>query len=429
MNNFENLKLSQQMLEALKAMNFAEPTPIQAQTIPVACSGKDVMGSAQTGTGKTAAFGIPLVEKLISSPKMNALILTPTRELATQVMKTLKGLLGRSLSDKTALLIGGEAIFKQFKQLNKSTRLVVATPGRLMDHVRRKTVLLDQTGFIVLDETDRMLDMGFMIQIDEIMGHLPKERQTLLFSATIPPNIAKISQKYLKDPIRIAVGDSFAPALKIKQEVIEVSESEKYKRLLVELENRTGSVIIFVNMKANADKLASKLKNDDEYLAEAIHGDLKHQKRERVIKSFHQKRYRILVATDIAARGLDIPHIEHVINYDLPQCPEDYIHRIGRTARAGSSGEAISFVSPRDRSKWSLINKMMNKDSSASSEAPRSSGATKARRSGKPFNSTRSGGTATASYTDKKRKPFKGGQMAFRSSAIKPKKSIRTISA
>ncbi len=355
--NFDTLGLSSQVISSLKEIGFKEPTPIQAQTIPVACAGSDVLGSAQTGTGKTAAFVIPLVEKILST-KGNALILAPTRELAAQVMKSLKGFLKGELAKQAALLIGGESIFKQLNQLNKSTRIVVATPGRLMDHVRRKSVFLDKTDFIVLDEMDRMLDMGFMVQIDEIMAYLPKTRQTLLFSATIPQNIENISKKYMKDPVRVAIGNTFAPALNVKQEVIKIADSQKYNQLLIELGHRDGSIIVFVKTKINADKLAGNLLGDG-HLVEAIHGDLRHQKREKVIKRFHQKKYRVLVATDIAARGLDIPHIEHVINYDLPQSPEDYIHRIGRTARAGNSGSAMCFVSPSDSRKWSAINKML----------------------------------------------------------------------
>jgi ATP-dependent RNA helicase DeaD len=373
MSNFNELGLSQHMLGSLERLNFSTPTPIQAQTIPVALAGGDIMGSAQTGTGKTAAFGIPLVEKLLSSPQSSALVLTPTRELATQVMQTLQALLGKKFADKTALLIGGESIFKQLKRLRNAPLLIVATPGRLMDHVRRKTVSLHNASFVVLDETDRMLDMGFMIQIDEIMKHLPNERQTLLFSATIPKNIVKIAEKYLKSPVRIAVGNSFTPAAKVKQEMLQVSDADKYGQLLIELTQRGGSVIVFVKTKINADKIAHRLRGDN-HLVEAIHGDLRHHKREQVIRAFHDRKCRVLIATDIAARGLDIPHIEHVINYDLPQCPEDYIHRIGRTARAGSTGEAICFVSPADRGKWSLISKLMKNEGGAAEQEYTSTG-------------------------------------------------------
>lgn len=354
MKTFHEMGLSPFVLHSLDKMKIVEPTPIQAETVPISIEGQDVLGSAQTGTGKTLAFAIPLVERLLKLQDDGALILAPTRELAQQVIKTIKDLTRNSPTMKTALLIGGEHIVKQFKQLRANPRIIVGTPGRVIDHLSRKTLDVSQIRFLVLDETDRMLDMGFGIQLEEIIPHLPKNRQTLMFSATFPKNIMKLAGQYLNEPKRISIGSTTSPAAKIKQETMRLTEGEKYPALLTQLEERDGSIIIFVKTKIGADKLADKLLAKQHEVA-AIHGDLHQRKRERVIRSFRSGRIRVLVATDVAARGLDIPHIQHVINYDLPQCPEDYIHRIGRTARAGASGSALCFVTPGESGKWKAI--------------------------------------------------------------------------
>ncbi len=360
MQNFRSFGLSQKLIDSLDYLKFDTPTPIQEKVIPLALDGKDILGSAQTGTGKTGAFGIPLVEKLLQSSRGSALIMTPTRELAVQVMRSLEGFLGKQKTViKTALLIGGESVFKQIQQLRKRPRLIVGTPGRINDHLDRGTLKLHDTGFLVLDETDRMLDMGFVNQIDTIVKYMPKQRQTLLFSATLPKNIITLSEKYLHMPERVALGETTVAAENIKQEVLHVADEDKKDILIEQLDKREGSVIIFVKTKIGADKMARRLRKDN-HSAEAIHGNLSHHKRERVISGFRHSKYRILVATDIAARGLDISHVKHVVNYDLPQCPEDYIHRIGRTARAGAEGSAICFVSSADKSKWRAINRLMN---------------------------------------------------------------------
>ncbi len=359
MKDFSTLGLSQQLANSLARMQFTTPTPIQAKAIPVALKGRDILGSAQTGTGKTGAFGIPLIERLLTTDKTTALVMTPTRELATQVLKSLQEMLGHGSGIKTALLIGGDSMYRQLNQLKGRPRLVVGTPGRINDHLERRSLNLRDAGFLVLDETDRMLDMGFGVQIDRILKHMPKERQTLLFSATLPPYIIEIAKKYLHMPERIAVGDVHSPIENIKQELVKLNTAEKYKALVEHLNRREGSVIVFVKTKHGADRMATKLQRDG-HKAEAIHGDLKQSKRDRVIADFRDKEYRILVATDVAARGLDIPHIEHVINYDLPQVAEDYIHRIGRTARAGKKGEAVVFVAPEDGAKWKAIYHLMN---------------------------------------------------------------------
>jgi ATP-dependent RNA helicase DeaD len=361
--DFSGFGLPPKLLQSLTRMNFTTPTPVQAQAIPLALKGRDILGSAQTGTGKTGAFGIPILAQMIDSPDAAALIMTPTRELAAQVMAALQQMIPTP-AIKTALLIGGESMPKQFRQLDQKPRLIVGTPGRINDHLARGSVKLDKVRFLVLDETDRMLDMGFGIQIEKILGYVSRDRQTLMFSATLPANIVKLSSKYMTDPARIAVGSTTTPAAKIKQELIHTSEDDKYQQLLTQLDQREGSVIVFVKTKYGTERLAQRL-NKAEYKSDAIHGNLQQKKRDRVIQSFRDKEYRILVATDVAARGLDIPHIAHVINYDLPQCPEDYIHRIGRTARAGAEGQAVNLLTPADRDKWRAIHRLMHGEDAA----------------------------------------------------------------
>ena len=356
--DFSGFGLPPKLLQALARVQFNQPTPIQVKAIPLAMEGRDILGSAQTGTGKTGAFGIPVIAKLIENPEAVALILTPTRELATQVMAAMQQLIPVA-NIKTAVLIGGEPMPKQLRQLQAHPRLIVGTPGRINDHLARGSVKFNHVRYLVLDETDRMLDMGFGVQIDRILSHVPRERQTMLFSATLPAGIVKLSAKYLNNPERVSVGSTIAAAPKIRQELIQTSDSEKGERLLKVLAEAKGSTIIFVKTKYGTERLAERL-NKHNYFADVIHGDLRQTRRDKVIQKFRDKKFTILVATDIAARGLDVPHIETVINYDLPQCPEDFIHRIGRTARAGAEGQAISFVTPADRQKWGAIHRLMN---------------------------------------------------------------------
>ncbi len=359
MQDFSNIGLPAALLTSLNRMQYKAPTPIQMQAIPPALAGRDILGSAQTGTGKTAAFSIPLIAGLMTSQNSIALVLTPTRELATQIMDVMRKLVGPQTHLPSVLLIGGEPMGPQFRQLNANPRIIIGTPGRINDHIHRGSLKLQKTQFLVLDETDRMLDMGFGIQLDEIVKHLPQTRQTLMFSATLPPNIVQRSQKYLRNPERISVGPIGAPTLGITQKSAHLKETEKYPTLLTELDERQGSIIVFVNTKRGAEKLADKLYHDG-YETRAIHGDLRQRQRDQVLKSFRNKNYRIIVATDVAARGLDIPHIEHVINYDIPQSPEDYVHRVGRTARAGREGCALSFILPKDNAKWQAIDNLLN---------------------------------------------------------------------
>ena len=417
MKSFDGLGLHAVLATSLTHMKYTTPTPIQAQAIPLALQGRDIMGSAQTGTGKTAAFAIPLVQALLEDERKNALVMTPTRELGKQVMDIMRQLIGPKGKLKTAFLIGGESMHRQCSQLNKRPRLVVGTPGRINDHLERGNLHLDDTRFLVLDETDRMLDMGFSIQIDKIVKHMPKQRQTLMFSATMPKNIMQMADKYLIKPERIAVGSTTNVAQNLDQKVMKVTLDNKYVTLCGELEERNGSIIVFMKTKRNADRMAKKLSGNG-HEAVAIHGDLQQRKRDRVITDFRAKKFRILVGTDVIARGLDIPHVEHVINYDLPQMPEDYIHRIGRTARAGAKGCALNLITPQDGRKWRAIEQLMDPDTedpsgqSYGNHKPRSNGPRKPHRGkgGKPFGGKK--------YEGKKKfgdKPFKGKPFKKRS--------------
>jgi len=416
MEDFQQFGLPQPLLNSLTKMGFNKPTPIQAEAIPLALEGHDILGSAQTGTGKTGAFAIPIVAKLIEDPKSSALIITPTRELAAQIVTAVKDMIGFRSKINTALIIGGESMGKQIKQLNARPRLFVGTPGRLNDHLERGNIDLRNTKFLVLDETDRMLDMGFAPQIERILSQMSDDRQTMLFSATMPKNIVSLSKKYLIEPKRVAVGSTFNPAKNIKQEVVYIDEKEKFNTLLSQVSSREGSIIVFVKTKFGAERLAKKLR-DNGQKSDAVHGDLRQNKRDGVIKDFRSEKFRILVATDVAARGLDIPHIEHVINYDLPQCPEDYIHRIGRTARAGAEGEALCFVTKSDTGKWSAITKMMSgsanddnaieDDENASSESrPRRSRSGRGSRDGRGRASSGRSSADRGGFAEKKKKKY-----------------------
>ena len=366
--NFSDLNIENKLKKSIELAEFRTPTPIQSQSIPISLEGKDVLGTAQTGTGKTLAFTIPMLNKLLKNKQAMALIICPTRELATQVMETVLKLNIREIGIGNALLIGGESMQKQLRQLKKRARIIVGTPGRINDHIERKSLNLSRVNYLVLDETDRMLDMGFTPQIEIILKFIPKDHQTLLFSATLPENILKISQKYLNNPERVSVGSLSTPIEKIKQETFQITADKKYHELINQLVERSGSILVFVKTKHGADKIVKRLKYDG-HKADAIHGNLRQSKRDRVIRGFRNGNSRILIATDVAARGLDIPVIKHVINYDLPQVPEDYIHRIGRTGRAGKDGSALTFLTNNDRSMWRSIQKLIDPDFKVKEEA------------------------------------------------------------
>ncbi len=357
MNDFQSFSLPELLNNSIARMNYAHPTPIQAKVIPLVMAGKDILASSYTGSGKTGAFAIPLVARIMQSERDAALILTPTRELASQVMEVIRQLTGNNI--RTSLLIGGEPMPKQLKKLRQHPRIIVGTPGRVNDHLKRKSLKLNNFTFLVLDETDRMLDMGFGIQIDAIQKFLPSVKQTLLFSATIAKQIVQSAQKYLNNPVQVQICTSETPAPEIKQENIRIDDDKKYLTLVRELDKREGSIVVFVSTKIAAQNIAEKLLRSN-YSVSAIHGDLIQRKRDRVIQSFRDQKYRIMIATDVASRGLDIEHIKHVINYDPPQVVEDYVHRIGRTARAGRSGSSVNFILSKDIRKWKEIDKFFS---------------------------------------------------------------------
>lgn len=356
MKSFDDMTLPLPLQKALKSMNFNTPTPIQASTIPLGIEGKDVIACAETGSGKTGAYAIPAVLKLIEDKDKHALILAPTRELAQQIADFCRLLIKYTDGLSVTALIGGADMFKQLRSLKKNPRILVATPGRLTDHLRRKSLKLTKTEILILDEGDRMLDMGFAPQLDEILKFLPKQRQTSLFTATLPPKVKKLAEEYLTKPEQINVGRVSLPVKAINQSVAEVSSKEKENKLVDELNKRENSVIIFAKTKVRVDKLARFLDSYG-FDVDLIHGDRTQGQRNRAIANFKSGKSRILCATDVAARGIDIPQVAHVINFDLPMMIEDYVHRIGRTARNGASGEALSFVTPEDYRTWTLIAK------------------------------------------------------------------------
>jgi ATP-dependent RNA helicase RhlE len=320
--------------------------PIQAQCIPLVLEGRDVIGLAQTGTGKTAAFALPIIHRLAGSLDMKALVLAPTRELAQQIAGVF-GELGESSNVRTAVVVGGIPIEKDYQALRRWPNVLVATPGRLIDHIQNRSVVTKDIETLVIDEADRMHDMGFMPQINRIIAALPKERQTLLFSATMPEDVELIARRHMRSPVRIMIGRRSAPAERAQQHLLHVAEENK-RPMLMELLNKTdGRVLVFVRTKHGVDRLARVLSGRHDVAR--LHGDRTQTDRDRAMKGFRDGRYRILVATDIAARGIDVADIEHVINYDFPRSPEDYVNRIGRTARVEASGCATSFVTHADR--------------------------------------------------------------------------------
>ena len=348
LEKFEQLMISEPVLRALNDMGFEEPTPIQQEAIPVAMSGKDMIGQAQTGTGKTAAFGLPVLERVDGNERhVQVVILSPTRELAIQVAEELNKM--AQYTNITALPIyGGQDINRQFRALKKNPQIIVATPGRLMDHMDRGSIKFDHVKVVVLDEADEMLNMGFVDDINKILGAIPEDHQTLLFSATMPKAIQQLAETYLTEPTLIRMKPTQVTMDLIEQYYIEVQDRQKFDVLCRLFDIQTPELaIIFTRTKRRVDEVTEGLKKRG-YMAEGIHGDLSQQKRDSVIRQFREGTIDILVATDVAARGLDISGVSHVYNYDMPQDPESYTHRVGRTGRAGKAGQAFTFVIPRE---------------------------------------------------------------------------------
>jgi ATP-dependent RNA helicase RhlE len=361
-STFDTLGLRPQLLRAVHDLGFTEPTPVQSEAIPPALAGRDLLGSAATGSGKSAAFGLPLVQLLMDQPrgKTRALILAPTRELAAQITAHLTAF-AKHTTVRVAAVYGGVGFGPQVGAFKRGTDIIVATPGRLLDHLAQKTASLDTIEYLVIDEADRMLDMGFLPTVRRILRVLPAKRQTLFFSATIPPEIATLSKEMLQNPVRVDLAPAKGPAIGITQTVYSVGQMQK-NDLLIELlkDNSIFSAIAFTRTKARANRLAAHLQKHN-IPSDRIHGDRSQAQRTRALQDFKRGKFRVLVATDIAARGIDIAELGHVVNFDVPMVPEDYVHRVGRTARASATGDAITFVAADEEKYFAQIEKTLGK--------------------------------------------------------------------
>ena len=341
---FSGLGIAPRLLDVLLRLGFKTPTSIQYKAIPIAIEGKDIIGIAQTGTGKTLAFAIPLVQQILKTGKGGGLIILPTRELALQINESIQKI-GRGFGIKTAVLIGGAPIRNQVLAIRDNPHIIIGTPGRIIDHLEQKTLNLRGVAILVLDEADRMFDMGFAPQINKILQVVPKDRQTMLFSATMPDGIVKIAINHMKLPVRVEIAKSGTTAENVEHELFVVKREQRAPLLRKLLQEYKGSVLIFLRTKFGARKTCIDLRNSGISVAE-IHSNRTLGQRREALEGFKLGRYRVLVATDIASRGIDVKGIELVINFDLPENPEDYVHRIGRTGRAGMAGRAISFALP-----------------------------------------------------------------------------------
>jgi ATP-dependent RNA helicase RhlE len=364
-----------ELVQAVKALGYEEPTPIQAQALPLALEGKDVLGSAMTGSGKTAAFVLPLLQKLIKSRQakrpaahagkgpaaahpVRALVLVPTRELASQVEAAVRDL-SRFSQARCVLVIGGASFHEQVQALRRGAEIVVATPGRLLDHYGRHTLRLDTVEVAVLDEADRMLDMGFMPDIRRIMQSLPRQRQTHMFSATIPPEVERVIHEFMREPVRIAIDRTATPASGITQILYPVMSDQKFELLhFIINKTRINSAVVFTRTRSRADQVARFLEVRGIHVV-ALHSDKTQAQRDRAMEGFREQKHQILVATDIAARGLDVRHISHVINFDVPLHPEDYVHRVGRTGRVFTTGDALTLMSMEEERFVSAIERLI----------------------------------------------------------------------
>ncbi len=364
MSDFSSLGLAEPLLAALRGAGHRVPTRVQAEAIPAILAGRDVLGIAQTGTGKTAAFVLPILHRLLGEDRgtdpgtCRALVLAPTRELAGQIAGTVR-ILGRQAGLRTAVLVGGMPKQAQARALAGGVDVVVATPGRLLDHLSDGRLRLDQTQVLVLDEADHMLDLGFADEVERIAQALPRQRQTLLFSATMPPPIASLARQMLRDPVAVAAGPAATPAPRIDQRVVFLDAGEK-RPLLIDLlrRGRMARTLVFTRTRQSAETLVASL-DAAGLRASAIHGDKSQPQRDRILAGFRAGTFPVLVATDLAARGLDIDGLTHVVNYELPEAPEAYVHRVGRTARAGARGIAITFCSGPERAALRAIEKLL----------------------------------------------------------------------
>jgi ATP-dependent RNA helicase RhlE len=363
LTSFDQLNLQPALLRAIRELGFTEPTPVQAAAIPPALEGKDLLASAATGSGKSAAFGLPLIDALAQLPrgKTRALILAPTRELAAQIAEHLAAL-AKHTRVTVAAVFGGVSFGAQVAAFRRGTDIIVATPGRLLDHAGQGTARFDDIAYLVIDEADRMLDMGFLPTVRRILKMLPAKRQGFFFSATIPPPVATLAREMLRDPVRVDLTVPGAPAIGIAQTIYSVNQDRKGDLLLelLKQDNAIYSAIAFTRTKARANRLATLLAKNN-VPSERIHGDRSQAQRTRALDDFKRGKYRVLVATDIAARGIDILELGHVVNFDVPLVPEDYIHRIGRTARAQATGDAITFVSREEEQFFAQIERKLGR--------------------------------------------------------------------
>ncbi len=356
-NTFNDFPLDKRILQAIHDMGFEEPSPVQKATIPHILQGKDVIGQAQTGTGKTAAFGIPIIERITSENYVQAIVLTPTRELAIQVSGEIRRI-AKYKKVRTLPIYGGQSIGHQIRALKQGVQVVIGTPGRVLDHLQRKTLKLNQVKMLVLDEADEMLDMGFVDDIETIIRHMKRDRQTLLFSATMPPEIRKLASKYMNSPEEVAINRTKVAAPSIEQVYYKVFDRTKLDSLCRILDSEDIDLgIVFCRTKRGVDELTDAL-HERGYMADGLHGDLTQVQRDKVMKAFRDSTIELLVATDVAARGIDVSNVSHVINYDIPQDPESYVHRIGRTGRAGRTGIAMTLVTPREMKQLRTIEKI-----------------------------------------------------------------------
>jgi ATP-dependent RNA helicase RhlE len=388
---FTEYGLHAAILNDVAELGYQHPTPIQAQCIPHVLAGRDVIGLAQTGTGKTAAFGLPIIQRVARKMAISALILAPTRELAQQIAGALREL-GKSSDIRIGVVIGGVPMKEDYKALQAWPNVLVATPGRLLDHIYSRRIVLSDIEVLTVDEADRMYDMGFMPQIERIIEVLPKKRQTLMFTATMPAEVEKLVRRHMRSPVRIKVGAT-APPARAEQKLYHVQEPDKMPLLLDLLGRSTGRVLVFARTKSKVERLARSVAARLPRVAR-LHGDREQGQRDAAMTGFRDGKYRILIATDIAARGIDVADIEHVINYDFPRSAEDYIHRIGRTARVAANGLATSFVTPTDRPCLTKLERLISVKLSVTSVSPAA-----------PARRPRSSGSADGGHPGRSRRP------------------------